>query len=103
MYLIGHCQNRHSNQNSTSSIEAYHGVLKRWMLVDNRDKHGRKIDFLVWQLSTPVVSYYIHMQSRKLNRFVLNKSVETTMKNNIAHAKMIRMEDIDHPTEVGGV
>ena len=43
------------------------------------------------------------MQSRKLNGFVLNKSMETIVKNGIAQAKMIPMEDIDHPTEVGGV
>ena len=103
MYFIGHCRNRHSNQDTTSSTEAYHGALKRWMLVDNRDKHGRRIDFLVWQLTTPVVSHYMYMQSRKLNGFVLNKSIETTVKNGIARAKMIPVEDIDHPTEVGGV
>ena len=45
----------------------------------------------------------MYMQSRKLNGFVLNKSVETTVKNGIARAKMIPVEDIDHPTEVGGV
>ena len=103
MYLIGHCQNRHSNQDTTSSIEAYHGALKRWMLVDNRDNHGKRIDFLVWQLTTPIVSHFMYMQSRKLNEFVLSKSLETIVKNNIARAKMIPVEDIDHPTEVGKV
>ena len=73
------------------------------MLVDNRDKHGRRIDFLVWRLTTPVVSHYMYMQSRKLNGFVLNKSVESIVKNGIARARMIPVEDIDHPTEVGGV
>ena len=43
------------------------------------------------------------MQSRKLNKFVLNKSVESTVKNDIARSKMISVEDIDHPTKVRGV
>ena len=42
------------------------------------------------------------MQSRKLNGFILNKSVESTVKNGIARARMISVEDIDHPIEVGG-
>ena len=103
MYLIGHRRNQHSNQYTTSSIGAYHGPLKRWMLVDNRDKRGRRIDFLVWRLTNFVVSHYMYMQSGKLNEFVLNKFVQTTMKNNIARAKMISEEDINHPTEVGGL
>ena len=103
MYLIGHRRNRHSNQDTTSSIEAYHGALKRCMLVDNQDKRGKRIDFLVWRLTIPVVSHYMYMQSRKLNGFVLNKSVETAVKNGIARAKMIPVEDIDHSTEVSGV
>ena len=84
IYLIGHRRNRHSNQDTTSSIEAYHRALKRWMLVNNRDKRGRKIDFLIWRLTTLFVSHYMYMQSRKLNKSVLNKSMETTMKNGIA-------------------
>ena len=103
MYLIGHRWNRHSNQDTIFSIEAYHRALKRWMLVNNQHKHDRRIDFLVWQLTTPVVSHYMYMQSRKLNGFVLNKSVETIVKNGIARAKMILVKDIDHPTEIGGV
>ena len=45
----------------------------------------------------------MYMQSRKLNRFVLNKSVQTIVKNGIAQAKMTPVEDIDHSTKVGGV
>ena len=73
------------------------------MLVENRDKRRRRIDFLVWRLTTPVVSHYMYMQSKKLNGFVLNKSVETMVKNGIARAKMLPVEDIDHPTKVDGV
>ena len=50
------------------------------MLVDNRDKWERKIDFLILRLITPIVSHYMYMQSKKLNEFVLNKSVETTVR-----------------------
>ena len=58
---------------------------------------------MVWRLTTLVVSHYIYMHSRKLNGFVLNKSMESTMKNDIVRVRMISVEDIDHLTEVGGV
>ena len=56
-----HCWNRHFNQDTTFNIEAYHGTVKHWMLIDNRDKHGRRIDFLVCQFTTLVMFHYMYM------------------------------------------
>jgi hypothetical protein len=73
MYFIGHRRNLHSNWDTQSSIKEYYGALKLWMLVDNRDKQGRKVDFFIWRLITHVVIHYMYMESKKLNGFVLNK------------------------------
>ena len=43
------------------------------------------------------------MQSRELNKFVLNNSESTIVKNGIVRAKEIPMEDIEHPTEVSEI
>ena len=42
----------------------------------------------------------MYIQSRKLKGFVLNKSMETIVKNGITRAKMILVKDIDHLTKV---
>ena len=41
MYLMGHCRNPHSNQDTQASIESYHATLKRWMKIDNHQLRGR--------------------------------------------------------------
>ena len=99
LYLIGHRRHHHSNQDTQSNIEGYHGALKRWMLVDNRDRRGRRIDFLVWRLTNPVVDHYMYLQGQKVNGYIRNKSVEGIVERGIAQAKKISLQDILPPRE----
>jgi hypothetical protein len=46
MYLVGHRQNPHSNQDTQISIESYHAALKRWMKINNHQLQGCRMDFL---------------------------------------------------------
>ena len=73
------------------------------MLIDNRDKQEKRIDFMVWQFTTLVISHYIYMQSRKWNKFVLNKLVEKIVKDDNLCAKKILVEDIEDFKEVDEV
>ena len=35
MYIVDHCRNPYSNQDTQTSIESYHTILKSWMQIDN--------------------------------------------------------------------
>ena len=61
------------------------------------------MDFLVWRLTTPIVTYYTYNYERKLNGFVLNKRVEKIVTSNITKAKTIPLEHIRrHETILDG-
>ena len=94
MYLVGHRRNPHSNQDTQASIESYHAALKRWMKIDNHQLRGRRLDFLVWRLTFPVVTHYMYNHGKKLNGFVLNKQVEKIVANDIIKTKTIPLEHI---------
>lgn len=76
MYLVGHRRNPHSNQDTQASIESYHAALKQWMKIDNHQLQCRRLGFLVWRLTTHVVTHYMYNHGKKLNGVVLNKRVK---------------------------
>ena len=96
MYLMGCRQNLHSNQDNQTNIESYHATLKQWIKIDNHQLHGRRLDFLVWRLTIPVVTHYIYNHGKKLNGFVLNKRVEKIVANDIIKMKTIPLKHIRH-------
>ena len=86
---MGHRRNPHSNQDRQASIESYYAVLKRWMKINNHELRGRRMDFLMWRLTTHVVTHYMYNHGRKLNGFVLNKRVEKIVASRITKTKTI--------------
>ena len=103
MYLVGHRRNPHSNQDTQASIESYHAALKQWIKIDNHQLRGRRLDFLVWHLTNPVVTYYMYNHGKKLNGFVFNKRVEKIVANVITKAKTIPLDHIRrHEATMGG-
>ena len=86
MYHVGHRRNLHSNQDTQAS-ESYHATLKRWMKIYSHQLRGRRLNFLVWRLTSLVVSHYMYNYRRKLNNFILNKRVEKNVANNIIKVK----------------
>jgi hypothetical protein len=55
----------HSNQDTQTSIKSYYGALKRWLALDTKGFKGRKIDWLVWQLTTTITHHYMHTLEMK--------------------------------------
>jgi len=50
----------HSNQNTQTNIESYHGALKRWFTLNTKGLKGDKFDWFVWQLTTTIAHHYMH-------------------------------------------
>jgi len=67
------------------------------MKIDNHQLRGRRMDFLMWRLTTLVVTHYMYKDGRKLNGFVLNKQIEKIVVNGITKAKTIHLEYIRRP------
>jgi hypothetical protein len=48
------------NQNTTSTLESYHGVLKRKLFVSKQQLRGREIAWLYYSLTRVVLAAYQH-------------------------------------------
>jgi len=51
------------------NIESYHGALKRWFALDTKGFRGRRIDWLVWQLTTTIAHHYMHTLEMKKKEY----------------------------------
>ena len=76
LWTVGIRRVPHSNMDTQSSIESYRGALKRCLSTDMRGLQGRRVDWLVWRLCTPVSNHYMHLMEKKSNDFVMNKTIE---------------------------
>ena len=85
-----------------SSIESYHGALKRWLNTYVRVLRGRRVDWLLWRLSNSVSNHNIYLMERKFNGFVVNKAVEDIFRKSIIKAKDILSSHTIPPTHPGG-
>ena len=64
MYLVGHRQNLHSNQDTQTSIGSYHAALKQWKKIDNHQLQDWKMNFSVWRLTLFVVTHCMYNHKR---------------------------------------
>jgi hypothetical protein len=48
LWMVGVRRVPHSNQDTQTNIESYHGALKRWFVLDTKGLRGHRIDWLVW-------------------------------------------------------
>ncbi len=76
LWMVGVRRVPHSNQNTKVSIESYHGALKCWLALDTKGLRGRRIDWLVWQLTTTITCHYMHTLEMKKRGFIKNKVME---------------------------
>jgi hypothetical protein len=67
----------HSNQDTQMNIESYHGALKRSFALDMKGLKGRRIEWLVWQLTTTIACHYMHTLEMKKKRFHKKQGYES--------------------------
>ena len=102
LWTVGIQRVPHSNMDTQSSIEFYHGALKRWLSTEVRGLQGRRVDWLVWRLCTSVSNHYMHLMDKKMNDFVMNKTIENFVQKNILKSKDIKSIPMIPPTYAGG-
>ncbi len=65
LWMVGVRRMPRSNQNTQANIESYHGALKCWFALDTKSLKGRRIDWLVWRLTTTIVPLHAHIGNEK--------------------------------------
>jgi hypothetical protein len=65
LWMVGLRRMPYSNHDTQTSIESYHGALKRWFFLETKGLQGRWINWLVWRLTTMVVRHYMRMAEMK--------------------------------------
>jgi hypothetical protein len=98
--LVGLRRLPHANQDTNNSIESYHGALKIWLSEFTRGASGRRLDWLVWRLTTFIVSHYIYIEEQKFKGFIPNKKVEAIVGKGIEKACNILINDVLQPTSL---
>ena len=79
----------HASQDTNGSIEAYHGFLKIRFLGAYKRLVGRRIDWLIYTLTSSVVSHYWYAQMMKNIGFIRNTNIKGLVENSFEKALSI--------------
>jgi hypothetical protein len=105
--MVGVQKVPHSNQDTQTNIEAYHGVLKHWFALDTKGLRGHRINWLMWGLTTTIAHHYMHILEMKKKGFIKNKVMEAIITRSVEKASLIPLTHVYQPTfesdGVGGV
>ncbi len=88
----------HSNQQTQTTIESYHGALKGWFILNTKGFKRHKIDWLVWWLTTTIVCHYMHTLEMKKRGFIKNKVMEAIVTWSVEKATFIPLTHVYQPT-----
>ncbi len=86
----------HSNQDTQTSIESYHGALKRWFSLETKGLRGQRIDWLIWRFTTIIIRRYMHTVEMKKCGFIKNKVVECIVKTSVEKSTLIPHTNVTH-------
>jgi len=64
-------------------------------LFDTKGFKGRRIDWLVWRLTTTIAHHYMHTLKMKKKGFIKNKVVEAIVTRNVEKATFIPLTHVD--------
>lgn len=97
LWMVGFCWVPHSNHDTQSNTEFYHGVLKHKFFFESKGLRGCHIDWLVWRLTTIVVRH-MHQVEMKRQGFIKNKVMAQFMVASVEKAFMIPHINVIYPT-----
>jgi hypothetical protein len=98
LWMVGVRRVPHSNQDTKTSIESYHGALKSWLTLNTKGLKERRIDWLVWQLTTIIAHHYIHTLEILKKGFIKNKVMEAIITQSVEKAALVPLTHVYQPT-----
>jgi hypothetical protein len=96
LWMVGFQQVPHSNQDTQTSIQSYHGALKCWFFLEIEGLRSRWIDWLMWRLTKTITKHYMHITKMKKRMFIRNKVVERIVKTSVEKATLILHTNVTH-------
>lgn len=102
MWVVGDRRIPHAGQDTTAAIESFHSNLKAVLRQSRRKLMGRRMDWLIYELTGNVIEKYDYSHWCKLNGFVKNKKQRQVMVNSINQANSIPDNNVILPERPGG-
>jgi len=98
LWMVGVRKVPHYNQDTQVNIESYHGALKCWFALDTKALRGRRIAWLVWQLTTTIACHYVHTLEMEKKGFIKNKVMEAIITRSVEKTAFIPLTHVYRPT-----
>ena len=88
----------HAGQDTNSSIESYHGAMKRWLGFTTKGLRGRRLDWLITMLTTTIHNHYTHRLAMKKAGLIKNEIMTLKVRESVNLSYSIDEEWILEPT-----
>ena len=89
MWVVGHRNLPYAGQDTNAAIESYHSNLKATLRASKGRAHGRRLDWVIYELTEEILSHYWYQAMRKQNGFVPNLKQEQFVINAVLKAREI--------------
>ena len=89
MWVVGHRNLPYAGQDTNAAIESYHSNLKATLRASKGRAHGRRLDWVIYELTGEILSHYWYQAMRKLHGFVPNLKQEQFVINAVIKAREI--------------
>ena len=89
MWVVGHRNLPYAGQNTNAAIESYHSNLKATLRASKGRAHGRRLDWVIYELTGEILSHYWYQAMRKQHGFVPNLKQEQFVINAVLKAREI--------------
>lgn len=102
MWVTGNRNIPHAGQDTTAAIESYHSNMKATLKQSRSKLVGRRVDWLIHQLTGDVINRYDYTYFRKKNGFVTNKKSRALMVSALVQAQTIPDTNVQLSLDLGG-
>ena len=89
MWVVGHRNLPYAGQYTNAAIESYHFNLKATLRASKGRAHGRRLDWVIYELTEDILSHYWYQAMRKQHGFVPNLKQEQFVINVVLKAREI--------------
>ena len=102
MWVVGHRNLPYAGQDTNAAIESYHSNLKATLRASKGRAHGRRLDWVIYELTEQILSHYWYQAMRKQHGFVPNLKQEQFVINAVLKAREIPDSCVTLPIATDG-
>ena len=102
MWVVGNRNLPYAKQDTNAAIESYHSNLKATLRASKGRAHGRRLDWVIYELTEEILSHYWYQAMRKQHGFVPNLKHEQFVINAVLKAREIPENCVTLPIACDG-